>query len=89
MINYIIVHNETIYEYLFKVFYRRTNKKEYDSHILQHHACYTHIFCMNVVIITAKRVKKSQNRPFLSGLNKESTLPVEVSRACVEMDLFS
>ena len=35
MVNYDTAHSEAAYKYLFKIFYNKTNKKEFDSQIWQ------------------------------------------------------
>lgn len=41
-----MAHHETVYKYLLKAFYKRINKKEYESQILQHNIRHTNILAM-------------------------------------------
>ena len=60
MVNYNIVYNEVMYEYLLKAFYNRTNKKEYKLQIWQHNVRHININAMKDIIILEKvREKKS------------------------------
>lgn len=62
-INYNTAYNERIYKYLLKVFYERTNKKEYKSQILIHNIRYSNVIIIKNAILTMKlqdeRVKKN------------------------------
>ncbi len=53
-INYDTAYSETIHKYLLKAFYRRTNKKEYKSQILEHNICLTNIIAMQDAILIVK-----------------------------------
>ncbi len=45
-INYDTAYSEVAYKYLFKAFYGRTNKKEYESQILKHNIRHTNVIAM-------------------------------------------
>ena len=57
-INYYTVYSETAYKYLLKVFYKRINKKQYESRILQYNIRHTNILAINDVIIVVKKCRK-------------------------------
>ena len=54
MINYDISYSEVAQEHLLKIFYRRTNKKEYEMQNLEHDICYTNVIVIQNVILIAK-----------------------------------
>ncbi len=62
MINYDIAHSEAAHKYLLKAFYRRTNKKEYESQILKHNICHTNVIAMQDAILIAKVLDGSAKR---------------------------
>lgn len=53
-INYNIACIKVVHKYFFKAFYKRTNKKEYKSRILEHNICYINIIAIQDVILIAK-----------------------------------
>ena len=53
-INNDTTHSKIVYKYLLKVFYGKTNKKEYKSQILEHNICYTNVIAMQDTILIAK-----------------------------------
>ena len=53
-INYDMVYNKGFHKYLPKIFYWRTNKKEYESQILKHNICYTNVIAMQNTILMTK-----------------------------------
>ena len=59
-VNYSTAYSETAHKYFLKVFYNRTNKKEYDLQIRQYNIRHTYITAMKDVISEEKaREKKS------------------------------
>ncbi len=58
-VNYDTVHNEVAHKYLLKVFYNKTNKKEYELLIWQYNMWYTNKIIMKNIIILEKVRKKS------------------------------
>ena len=72
-----------MHKYLLKVFYNRTNKKEYNSQIQQHNVYHANIIAIKDVIIEEKARKKE-------GLSEgivNTTMPAEVARASSPVDL--
>ena len=53
-INYDTAYSEVAHKYLFKAFYNRTNKKEYESQILEHNICHINVITMRDTILIAK-----------------------------------
>lgn len=51
-------YGEALYKYLFKVFYKITNKKEYNSQIWKYIMYYTNILIIKDVIISENTKKK-------------------------------
>ena len=49
-----MVHSEVAHKYLFKAFYRKTNKKKYKSQILEYNIYYTNIIAMQDSILITK-----------------------------------
>lgn len=62
VINYNMAHSETAHKYLLKVFYGRSNKKEYKSQILQHNIYHTNIIAMQDAILMAKVLNRSAKK---------------------------
>lgn len=58
--NYNIARNKTVYKYFLKVFYNKTNKKEYELQIWQNNICYTNIIAMKSVIILEKHKERKK-----------------------------
>ena len=83
MVNYDTTHSEAAYKYLFKAFYNRTNKKEYDLQIRQHNVRHTNIIAMKDVIIQEKTREKER----LSESIADTTAPAEVARVSSPVDL--
>ena len=53
-INYDMVHSEAVHKYFLKAFYRKTNKKENESQILEYNISLTNIITMQDAIVIAK-----------------------------------
>ena len=51
-------YGEVVYKYLFRVFYKITNKKEYNSQIRKYIICYSNILAIKDVIISENAKKK-------------------------------
>ena len=82
-VNYNTAHSETAYKYLFKAFYNKTNRKEYDLQIWQHNICYTNIHAMKDGIILEKaREKKELSRSIV-----DTIAPAEVAWALSPVNL--
>ena len=58
--NYNNVYSKVTHKYLIKIFYNRTNKKEYDLQIWQYNICYTNIIAIKDVIIIEKVKEKKK-----------------------------
>lgn len=54
-INYDTVYSKTAYKYLFKVFYKGENKKEYELQILQYNIYHINILAINNTVIVIKK----------------------------------
>lgn len=65
-VNYDTAYNKVAYEYFFKVFYNKTNKKEYESQIRQYNVHYINIILMKDIIISEKvRVERKSYQKVL------------------------
>lgn len=60
MVNNNTAHIEVVHKYLLKVFYNKTNKKEYKLQICQHNVWYTNIIAMKDIVILGKAGKKEE-----------------------------
>ena len=83
-INYDTAHSEAAHKYLLKAFYGRTNKKEYESQILEHNIRHTNVIAMQDAILIAKV-------PVGSAKKKEivvDTPDAEVTRICSATNLL-
>ena len=60
VVNYDTAHSEATHKYLFKVFYNRTNKKEYIAQIQKHNICYTNVIAIKDVVISKKTQEKER-----------------------------
>lgn len=58
VLNYDTAYSEAANKYVFKAFYRRTNKKEYESQILRNNIRYTKIVAIHDFVIVVKINKK-------------------------------
>ncbi len=61
-INYDTAHSEVAYKYLLKIFYGRTNKKEYKLQILKHNIRHTNVIAIQDAILMAKVLDRSEKR---------------------------
>ena len=78
-VNYDTPHSKTVHKCLLKVFYKRTNKKEYDLQIWQHNICHTNIFTIKDVIIEEKtREKKKLLEVIVTLLRRPKWLKYQV-----------
>lgn len=70
-----MVYSKIAYKYLFKVFYRKTNKKKYKLQILEHNIRYTNIIAMQNTIFIVKILVGSAKKKklILDMLNVEVT----------------
>ena len=53
-INYDTAYSKAAHKYLLKAFYGQTNKKEYESQILEHNIYHTNVIAMQDAILIAK-----------------------------------
>lgn len=82
-INYDTVYNKTVYKYLFKTFYRKTNKKKYKLQILKYNIYYTNIIVMQNVILVAKIWVESAKKKFVVNMPD-----IMVMRICNITNIF-
>lgn len=54
VINYDIRYNKIVHKYIYKAFYRKTNKEEYKSQILKYNICYINIIDIQNAILIVK-----------------------------------
>lgn len=63
VINYNKAYNKAMQKYIFKVFYNKINKKEYNLLIWEYNIYQTNIIVMkNIIILKKTRGKKTINR---------------------------
>ncbi len=84
-VNHDTAYSEVAHKYLLKVFYNRTNKKEYDLQIWQHNVRYTNIIVMKDMIISEK-VRKEEMLSLENIAN--TTPPAEVAWISNPVDLI-
>ena len=53
-VNYDTAHSKAAHKYLFKAFYNRTKKKEYDAQIRQHNVRHINVIAMKDVVTSKK-----------------------------------
>ena len=53
-INYDMAYSEVVHKYFLKAFYRRINKKKYESQILEHNIYHTNVIAIQNAILIAK-----------------------------------
>lgn len=75
------------YKYLFKAFYNRTNKKEYNLQIRLHNVRYTNIIIMKDLIVVTE--KSGENKELLAMENANKIEMVEVVKVLSIIDLES
>ena len=78
VVNYDTAHSEAAHKYLFKAFYNRTNKKEYESQIWQHNVRHTNIIAMKEVIILEKNQRKRKAVRRSCGYNCTGTSSLSI-----------
>ena len=74
LVNYNIAYSKMAYRYFLKVFYDKTNKKEYKLQIWQHNICHTNIIVMKNLIILKKAKEKKR-----SNSTEETTVLIEIA----------
>lgn len=60
-----MAYSKVIYKYLFKDFYRLTNKKKYKLQILEHNIYYINIIAMQNIILIAKSLISNTKKSLL------------------------
>ena len=83
-VNYDIAYSKAAHKYLLKVFYNRTNKKEYDVQIWQYNIRYTNVIAIKDVIISKKTLEKEGQ---LVVRNADKIALAKVGRTSGPMDL--
>lgn len=83
MVNYNTAYSKAAYKYFLKVFYNKTNKKEYKSQIWQYNIRNTNIIAMKNIII----LEKAREKEKLSEDTANTTALVEVAKALSIIDL--
>ena len=78
IIKYHMAHSEEAHLYFLKGFYKRINKKEYKSQILEHNICHTNIIAMQDVILIAKVAVRSTKKKELVV----DTPDAKITRVC-------
>lgn len=65
-INHDITNSKAAYKYLFKVFYRRTNKKKFKLQILKYNIHHTNVIAIeNAIFITKVPVRGTKEKKLL------------------------
>ena len=82
-VNYDTAYSQVAHKYLFKTFYNRINKKEYNSQIWQYNVRNTNIIAMKDMIIKEKAGEKKE---LLEGI-ADITAPAKVTQAPSSIDL--
>lgn len=57
-------------KYIFKDFYNKTNKKEYNLQIWQYNICYTNLIAIKIMIAIAKRGEANKELLTIENTNK-------------------
>lgn len=77
-INYDKANSKIVYKYLFKAFYKKINKKKYESEILEYNICHTNVIAIQNVILIAKiPVRSVKKKEFVID-----TFDAEITRVC-------
>ena len=82
-VNYNIAYSKAAYKYLFKVFYNRPNKKEFNLQIWQHNVRHNNILAMKDVIV----IEKAREKKRLSKGIADTTAPAVMAWASSLIDL--
>ena len=73
-----MTHSEAVYKYLLKAFDRKTNKKKYESQILERNIYHINIIAMqNAILIAKVSVRNVKKKEFVVD-----TSDVEVTWVC-------
>ena len=83
-VNYDTAYNKAAHKYFLKVFYNKTNKKEYNVQIWQYNVYYTKIIAIKNVIISKRALEKEGQ---LVVKNADKIVLAKVRRTSSLMDL--
>lgn len=78
MVNYNIAYSKTVYNYFLKIFYNKTNKKQYNLQIWQHNIQYKNRITIKDVIILAKKSRNNEKPLVIENVNK--TIIAEIAK---------
>lgn len=80
-----MTYSKAVHKYFLEAFYRRTNKKNYKSQILQYNIRHTNIFVMQNIIFSAKFEQEKKKQLIV---NKDDTSIVKVTCVCNTTNVF-
>ena len=84
-VNHDTAHSKAVHKYLLKVFYNRTNKKEYHAQTRQNNVRHTNVIVMKKVIISKKTLEK-KGQLVVRNTNKITLAEVGKTSSPIDLD---